>query len=228
MTYHPILKCIDWFALRHVQFFESVDPSPHKKQKLQHETGALVDDPDAEQDQGGHADAMPRFYEDENDSEMLMYAEAINDTECEEQDRHETTQGKGVDPETRPRPPVSAPARPSSDNTETGYGSSAATVRVKPHSTSHIIRPSDAHIPSVGPKAMPDIRPEAKPSGSGMLQCPICGRTLETDNQGLNSHIDFCLSRGAIMEAQAKATSPIKGFKTWEKKSTKKDRREER
>ncbi|KAG6920254.1 hypothetical protein DXG01_005023 [Tephrocybe rancida] len=47
--------------------------------------------------------------------------------------------------------------------------------------------------------------------------CPVCGKTLRTDNQGLNAHIDFCLSRGAIRQAHAEATSPVKpsslGFK---------------
>ncbi|KAF9478811.1 DNA/RNA polymerase [Pholiota conissans] len=37
-------------------------------------------------------------------------------------------------------------------------------------------------------------------------ECPICGKTLETDNEGLNAHVDFCLSRGAILEAQAEAS----------------------
>ncbi|KIJ49550.1 hypothetical protein M422DRAFT_27916 [Sphaerobolus stellatus SS14] len=32
-------------------------------------------------------------------------------------------------------------------------------------------------------------------------QCPICSKTLNTDNAGLNEHIDFCLSKGAIMAA---------------------------
>ena len=36
--------------------------------------------------------------------------------------------------------------------------------------------------------------------------CPICSKTLQTDNQGLNAHIDFCLSKGAIREAQATAS----------------------
>ena len=33
--------------------------------------------------------------------------------------------------------------------------------------------------------------------------CPVCSRTLVTDNQGLNEHIDFCLSRDAIREARS-------------------------
>jgi DNA polymerase kappa len=40
--------------------------------------------------------------------------------------------------------------------------------------------------------------------------CPICGRLLETDNKGLNAHIDFCLSRNVIMEAQTEAQSTTK------------------
>lgn len=36
-------------------------------------------------------------------------------------------------------------------------------------------------------------------------QCPVCSRTLVVDNQGLNEHIDFCLSREAIREATSAA-----------------------
>jgi DNA polymerase kappa len=35
--------------------------------------------------------------------------------------------------------------------------------------------------------------------------CPICGRVLDADNQGLNEHVDFCLSKQAIKEAQTTA-----------------------
>jgi DNA polymerase kappa len=35
--------------------------------------------------------------------------------------------------------------------------------------------------------------------------CPVCSRTLVTDNQGLNEHIDFCLSRDAIRVARSLA-----------------------
>jgi DNA polymerase kappa len=33
--------------------------------------------------------------------------------------------------------------------------------------------------------------------------CPICSKTLQTDNAGLNAHVDWCLSRSAILEASA-------------------------
>jgi DNA polymerase kappa len=48
-----------------------------------------------------------------------------------------------------------------------------------------------------------------------MDPCPICGKFLKTDNTGLNAHIDFCLSRKAIREAQTEPDSlinPVGGF----------------
>ena len=33
--------------------------------------------------------------------------------------------------------------------------------------------------------------------------CPICSKTLRTDNAGLNAHVDYCLSRAAIFEASS-------------------------
>ncbi|KAL4251432.1 DNA polymerase kappa [Abortiporus biennis] len=37
-------------------------------------------------------------------------------------------------------------------------------------------------------------------------QCPICSKTIVGSNQDLNAHIDFCLSKGAIQEAQAEGS----------------------
>ncbi|KAH8119422.1 DNA/RNA polymerase [Phellopilus nigrolimitatus] len=42
-----------------------------------------------------------------------------------------------------------------------------------------------------------------------VLVCPVCSRVLETDNIGLNTHIDFCLSRGAIITASSTAVSSM-------------------
>ncbi|KAF8650421.1 hypothetical protein AX16_005226 [Volvariella volvacea WC 439] len=41
----------------------------------------------------------------------------------------------------------------------------------------------------------------------GHQTCPICERTFETDNQGLNAHIDFCLSRHEILRAQKESSN---------------------
>jgi DNA polymerase kappa len=47
------------------------------------------------------------------------------------------------------------------------------------------------------------------------LDCPVCNQKIQTTNQGLNEHIDYCLSRSAIREAQAVAnagcSTPTKG-----------------
>lgn len=40
--------------------------------------------------------------------------------------------------------------------------------------------------------------------------CPICSRAFEVDNTGLNAHIDYCLSRGAILEATSATSSSSK------------------
>ncbi|KAG8813404.1 hypothetical protein FRC17_001589 [Serendipita sp. 399] len=43
--------------------------------------------------------------------------------------------------------------------------------------------------------------------------CPICSKTLQTDNAGFNAHIDWCLSRSAILEASATGDSDKQGGK---------------
>ena len=55
--------------------------------------------------------------------------------------------------------------------------------------------------------------------------CPVCSKTLKTDNQGFNAHIDFCLSKGAILEAQAEASSPKKLGQKPESSTNKKRKR---
>ena len=37
--------------------------------------------------------------------------------------------------------------------------------------------------------------------------CHVCEKIIQTDNEGFNSHIDFCLSRDAIRQAHAEASS---------------------
>ncbi|KAK9430472.1 hypothetical protein V1505DRAFT_327993 [Lipomyces doorenjongii] len=38
-------------------------------------------------------------------------------------------------------------------------------------------------------------------SSSALVSCPICGNQVSADDQALNHHVDWCLSRGAIREA---------------------------
>jgi DNA polymerase kappa len=176
-----------------------------------------------------HEDAMPGFYEhDEADAEMSMDAGAVDDTESEDPQLHQMDAGDATIPQPRPRPPVSAPARTSSGRISHAVAStsSGSSIQVKPHSTSYIAQPSEAassRARTVEPcvQLPPPERAEGEATKTGLLECPICAKTLETDNRGFNAHVDFCLSRGAIMEAQSKAKTPTKGFKSWEKKITK-------
>lgn len=42
---------------------------------------------------------------------------------------------------------------------------------------------------------------KGKDSSLSTQVCPICGTALSTNNDGLNAHVDFCLSKSAIREA---------------------------
>ncbi|RDX47961.1 DNA/RNA polymerase [Lentinus brumalis] len=69
-----------------------------------------------------------------------------------------------------------------------------------------------------GPSSPPSKKASSRPTNHDressadesipVLECPICGKLLETDNQGLNEHIDFCLSKQAIKEAQSASLKP--------------------
>lgn len=118
-------------------------------------------------------------------------------------------------PKSRPRPPISAPATSSQDNVASTSSLSPVArskMRTKPRSTSASTN-QHANSPSLSIHGVPKhstTKPEPKNETTSQTHsCPICGKELQTDNQGLNEHIDFCLSRGAIREAQAQAsTSP--------------------
>jgi DNA polymerase kappa len=88
--------------------------------------------------------------------------------------------------EQRPRPPASAPGPSRTSQSDLLF----PTTRAKPISA----------------------RQEGRASSTRYQECPICNKKLETDNGGLNAHIDFCLSRNVIMEAQTAAQSDPKNF----------------
>jgi len=79
----------------------------------------------------------------------------------------------------------------------TAAASSDSIPRAKPAST----KPASSSNRKPKPKA--EQKQPANPSEE--LQCPICSKFLETDNQGLNAHVDFCLSRDAIWQAQGES-----------------------
>ena len=100
------------------------------------------------------------------------------------------------------RPPSSTRSKPRS--TRPPNSGNAGGSRPKPSSTAS----TSAAPPKPGSKASKD---GDGASPAPLLECPICGKLLETDNQGLNEHIDFCLSKGAIKEAQASSLNSKPG-----------------
>ena len=105
-----------------------------------------------------------------------------------------------ADNERERTPPDELPPRPgpSSPRRQPKPSTSKPVSRQKPLS-------SAAPVP-----APPEKDDEDAAVATVTLECPVCGRALETDNQGLNEHVDFCLSRGVIREAQTASLAATK------------------
>jgi DNA polymerase kappa len=177
----------------------------------------------ADYDGGEEADSMPGFHElDENDVELSQDSpedvELVNDEftlEMESKDDQVASSSKlpppahtlaggtvvsEADDTYMDAPPFTYTLVPSRQST-------------KPHSAGPIKqrkgegkrRHSGNAEASAGMGASHGSDPDLR-----VHTCPVCGKTLEADNQGLNAHVDFCLSRGAIRDAQANAGNPVK------------------
>ncbi|KAI0339802.1 DNA/RNA polymerase [Trametopsis cervina] len=172
------------------RFFEnaSVPASPRKKRKLDHEEDA----PSLSQD--GYEESMPNYHED-----------VESDIDEEASSNISISHGSP-----KRRPPASAPsASGSADAMVLGLSSQkpasfAATGSVKPGSgvTARQSSPEKRLTPAPAESG----RSAAGKDGIALLTCPLCSKTIETDNDGLNAHIDYCLSKDAIRDAQAKAS----------------------
>lgn len=79
------------------------------------------------------------------------------------------------------------------------------TPSSKPPSAS---RPISGHKPTSPGKT---CSPNAKKGKSAdeWQTCPICWKEFNIDNAGLNSHVDYCLSKGTIMEAATEDTVDV-------------------
>lgn len=170
-----------------------------------------------ELDQTESEEAMPGFYEhDEADEELDMAGDAEGEDHPLQIHAADTTVVR-----TKSRPPDSAPARTFSSRQQNAEASTSSGSRGAVESRTNMTRASEAASRSQSAEPSIEAPSNTGATRTGTLQCPICTKALETDNQGLNAHIDFCLSRGAIMAAQTKAKSPVKGFKSWGKKNSK-------
>ena len=198
-----------------LQFFEKANApsSPRKKPKLSLEHPY---DEDEEQDgprlsQDGFEDAMPGFYENE-EAERPLDADDPEDSAPREQ--------RGAS-----RPPKSAPSSSAARNPGSVAGPSSSRAT--------------SHPPNLASGSAKRKRPRSPDPGEDHVTgtdevrdqtCPICSKVLETDNRGLNEHIDFCLSKGAIREAQVMSNNvkslkqplPVKGKPGFKMKKAKK------
>ncbi|KAI0705092.1 hypothetical protein C8T65DRAFT_653194, partial [Cerioporus squamosus] len=171
------------------RFFNS-DPaggSPPKKRRKE-ETSSTEGGADPLQfSQDGFATSMPG-YADEAD------AEAENMADVADMYDQDTIR------DLKPNSEAGAAVRPSSFST-------ARQASAAPKSSSSTSGPSSSPSKKMSRPTNHD-REYFDDKHGPLLECPICGKMLETDNQGLNEHIDFCLSKQAIKEAQTASLKP--------------------
>ncbi|KAJ3570389.1 hypothetical protein NP233_g4438 [Leucocoprinus birnbaumii] len=178
------------------RFFEPVNLSPRKRPKLDHINAEQAGNHDYNDAEEQHTDAMPGYYEHEETAHGIQ---AEVDSEDEQQEILDL-ETETKEPKERPRPPISAPARPSSSSTRLeDMPSEIYLANTNPRPLGRERSRSD-----VGPR--PDQSRSDVSDAKKAQTCPICSKMLMTDNQGLNAHIDFCLSRTAIEEARGKST----------------------
>lgn len=147
---------------------------------------------------------MPGYYEHE---------ELEADVDVEEAENRSLQEDDSKDLTSTSRPPVSAPAsssfagssaRTESNKPQAGPSSSRATSH-PPLATTSATKPSSSSNRVKRKRALSIGQQEDHAmdiDGVRTHTCPICSKTLEMDNRGLNEHVDFCLSKGAIREAQ--------------------------
>jgi DNA polymerase kappa len=129
---------------------------------------------------------MPGFYEHE---EIVHTLEIDGDSEDDQAEQFDVVVKQPIE---KPRSPVSAASRPSTSSTR--------LEDIPPeiyHST--VSEPKPLSKSNVGHQVN---RSDSDASDNKPQICPICSQILMTDNQGLNAHVDFCLSRTAIQEAR--------------------------
>ncbi|KII92789.1 hypothetical protein PLICRDRAFT_51133 [Plicaturopsis crispa FD-325 SS-3] len=165
-----------------IQRFFGPATSPRKKRKL---GGGAQDVGDAPTIEHEHVDeeAMPGFHEldEEAEGNMLPYVE-------DEADAGEGLPTGASSSISHPPGPAAGPSKPHS----AGPSKPASAGQSKPSS-------ADPSKPRSTDTSIPRSAATPPPTQT----CPLCSRAIEGDNSALNTHIDFCLSRGAIMAASA-------------------------
>lgn len=205
------------------QFFESTGASGSsssvKRQKIVHhqledasdDELPVVQPGDGEDDEHDLVDeeSMPGYHEDANEHGFESWPVDLPEVDTFLKPvPSASTSVDGSPPRIRPpRPPNSAPGPSSQPSTSANS--------TKPRST---IVSSDSRLNVTGDSArvsMADWQNDLAESSSGeptgsnhaeeVLVCPICNVERFANNPALNTHIDWCLSRGAIRAAQGEA-----------------------
>ncbi|KAK2464297.1 hypothetical protein APHAL10511_003754 [Amanita phalloides] len=191
------------------RFFESLNESSPRK-RAKHEVHELIE---VDQDSDNYSESMPGFHEhDERDLDPSQHDE----------DEGESSRLGNLTPakpgrtkldakKLKPRPPVSAPARsfPTLDIPDAVNDTLPGERATRDRMTARATRPVSTGQPSSRAQTSKPLLSNEEPIG-----CPVCNKPIFTDNQGLNAHIDFCLSRSAIRQAQAESIAdPIKRSK---------------
>ncbi|TFK44337.1 hypothetical protein BDQ12DRAFT_694850 [Crucibulum laeve] len=165
-------------------------PSPSaggiKRAKFSHGSHELEDDLE---DQEVNDEAMPGFHE-HDESEPFPSQDMDLEPEIEEIDDPYDNGSEQL--------PVASSSTVKPQSARAATNKPKEEIRRRPRSNTET-GPSVTAVT----KALPTSVTESH-------DCPICEKTLQTDNQGLNAHIDFCLSKGAIRDAQIEASSPAR------------------
>jgi DNA polymerase kappa len=184
-----------------LQFFENAanSSSPRKKRKLSDDQEQDDDHPMLSQD--GYEDAMPGYYEHEELGDSIV-------DEVEEHIEGDSPEhGKAGPGGTHSRPPVSAPAASSNQQM---YAPTTSNSRATSHPPQALEKSESSRSSSKPPTLSSQKRKTSLSPTDDDVQmhtCPICSKALQTDNRGLNEHVDFCLSKNAIREAQVMSQS---------------------
>ncbi|KAL1680328.1 hypothetical protein EV122DRAFT_208059 [Schizophyllum commune] len=142
---------------------------------------------------GGIKRAMPGFHEEEENEPDLSQHDDIAQLSQHDDNAGVSAADFGLEGDEEHG------ERPTSSNKP-----ASAAMPSKPVSYT-AARSTSAKPPSKRPPS--SKRPRSpSPTEEEQHDCPICGKTLATDNDGLNQHIDWCLSRGAILEAQRQSS----------------------
>lgn len=153
---------------------------------------------------------MPGFHEqDENDSQLLdceANDDDLHDALFQQRTDHqpEADDGQEQAEDSKSKRPPNSSTRPQSSTSRPPQSSISQTEAgsLQKPSSSTSITPRPSH-------SRPNSSTAVASSSEARARCPVCDKVLpipESDNQGLNAHIDFCLSRGVISEAQGEAS----------------------